>query len=99
RVSISQAFLAAAEAGIFVAAAGGNGTQAAATVINTQPWVATVAASFHSGGALVAAANAVVRAPMLADELWPSSLLGPAPFDVVKPDMQAPGVHILAAVA
>src|SRR5262249_21765950 len=33
------------------------------------------------------------------DMLSSTSLLGPASFDVVKPELQAPGMHILAAVA
>ncbi|HSE12846.1 MAG TPA: S8 family serine peptidase [Rudaea sp.] len=34
-----------------------------------------------------------------ADELADFSLLGPATFDVIKPDLQGPGVSILAAIA
>ena len=39
------------------------------------------------------------RHPAQPDELASFSLLGPTYFDVVKPDLQAPGVNILAAVA
>ncbi|GAA4975650.1 subtilisin family serine protease [Nonomuraea thailandensis] len=41
------AFLAAAEAGVFVAAAGGNDGPGAATVAHPSPWVTTVAAGTH----------------------------------------------------
>jgi subtilisin family serine protease len=99
--SVALAFLSAVDAGIFVAAAGGNVTsttsQVPRTVINYEPWVTTVASSFHSGGALVQGATSTYRAAALGDELSPTSLLGPAPIDVIKPDMQAPGVDILAA--
>jgi subtilisin family serine protease len=37
------------------------------------------------------------RLPVTADSLASFSLLGPAKFDVIKPDVQAPGVSILAA--
>jgi hypothetical protein len=39
------------------------------------------------------------RLPSQADVLANFSLLGPAGIDVIKPDVQAPGVNILAAVA
>ncbi len=38
------------------------------------------------------------RLPVTADSLANFSLLGPATFDVIKPDVQAPGISILAAV-
>ncbi|GAA2816108.1 hypothetical protein GCM10020220_000310 [Nonomuraea rubra] len=44
------AFLAAAEAGVFVAAAGGNDGPGAATVAHPSPWVTTVAAGTHNRG-------------------------------------------------
>ncbi len=48
-----------------------------------------------------AAANvsypANTRLPVTADSLASFSLLGPATFDVIKPDVQAPGISILAA--
>jgi hypothetical protein len=101
--SISLAFLSAADAGIFVSTAAGN-TDAATpnqlpgTVIHLEPWVATTASAQHSGGALTTVAP-VVRTPAHADQLAPFSLLGPSQFDVIKPDLQAPGVSILAAIA
>ena len=94
---ISLAFLSAAEAGIFVAGAGGNSgtTPVAGELYNYEPWVTTVASAWHSGGALVNGVRAAATADMLAS----TSMIGPAPFDTIKPDMQAPGMHILAAVA
>ncbi|SEH00461.1 Peptidase inhibitor I9 [Nonomuraea solani] len=44
------AFLSAAEAGVFVAAAGGNSGPAASTVAHPSPWVTTVAAGTHNRG-------------------------------------------------
>jgi hypothetical protein len=95
---IAHAFLSATEAGIFVAAAAGNTsssvpTQVAGSAINTAPWIATIGAGTHSGGAILGGARAAEQA----DELAPFSLLGPATFAVIKPDLQAPGTHILAA--
>jgi len=95
---IADAFLSATEAGIFVAAAAGNTssttpTQASGSVMNIAPWVATIGAGSHSGGAIAQA----VRTPMQADELAPFTLPGPARYDFIKPDLQAPGMHILAA--
>ncbi|MFI7609418.1 S8 family peptidase [Micromonospora sp. NPDC049366] len=43
--AVEQAFLNAAAAGVFVAAAGGNAGPEAATIDNSTPWVTTVAAS------------------------------------------------------
>ncbi len=42
---------------------------------------------------------ATARAPMTPDSLADFSLLGPSFTNVVKPDVQAPGVQILAAIA
>ena len=104
--SVSLAFLSAADAGIFVAAAGGNTTttapnQTPGTVLHQEPWVTTVASGSHSGGALLATTSSSppARATAQPDRLAATSLIGPAHFDVVKPDLQAPGVAILAAVA
>lgn len=49
----SMAFLGATNAGIFVAAAAGNGTPSPGSVDNSEPWVATIAASNHTGGPIV----------------------------------------------
>ncbi|MEW2505986.1 S8 family serine peptidase [Amycolatopsis sp. NPDC047767] len=45
---IEIAFLAAAEAGVFVSASAGNSGPAATTVAHPSPWVTTVAASTHN---------------------------------------------------
>jgi len=82
--SVSMAFLSATNAGIFVAAAAANAGKPK-SVNNQDPWVTTVAASYHSRGS------------GQADKLAWFSSLGPGNFDVIKPDMQAPGVDILAA--
>ena len=97
---IAQAFLGATEAGIFVAAAAGNtntstSTPIAGSVMNIAPWIATVGAGSHSGGPIAQG----VRTAMKADELAPFTLLGPAQYDFIKPDLQAPGMHILAATS
>jgi hypothetical protein len=101
--SVSLAFLSAADAGIFVAAAAGNTgavapNQTPGTIEHFEPWLATVASSWHTGGALTTVAP-IVRTPARADALAATSLLGPAPFDEIKPDLQAPGMSILAAMA
>ena len=97
---ISRAFLSATEAGIFVAAAAGNTSssvpeQVAGSVNNFAPWIATIAAGTHTGGDLAQGARTTTQP----DELAALSLLGPATFDVIKPDLQAPGIDILAATA
>jgi hypothetical protein len=55
--STSLAFLSAADAGIFVAAAAGNTSasvpnQVPGTVNHMEPWVATIAAGTHTGGSI-----------------------------------------------
>ncbi|TMR96397.1 S8 family serine peptidase [Nonomuraea basaltis] len=47
---VEMAFLAAAEAGVFVAAAGGNSGPTASTVAHPSPWITTVAAGTHNRG-------------------------------------------------
>ena len=83
----AEAFLAAREAGIVVAAAAGNDGPSPGTHSNpgNAPWVLGVAASTHDG-----------NAP--ADRLADFSGRGPViPFGVVKPDLTAPGVQIVSA--
>ncbi|MCP2353530.1 subtilisin family serine protease [Nonomuraea thailandensis] len=48
---VEMAFLAAAEAGVFVAAAGGNSGPAPSTAAHPSPWITTVAAGTHNRGA------------------------------------------------
>lgn len=82
-----EAFLAAREAGIVVAAAAGNDGPTPGSHGNpaNAPWVIGVAASTHDG-----------NPP--ADSLADFSGRGPViPFGVVKPDLTAPGVQIVSA--
>ncbi len=108
----SQAFLAATNAGIFIAAAAGNSGGAYVdgriprSVIHQEPWVMSVAASMHSGGPLGSIySTPETRLPLnfnqpgaIPDQLDANSGMGPANFDVIKPEVQAPGEWILAAV-
>ncbi len=83
----SEAFLAAREAGIVVAAAAGNDGPRAGTHGNpgNAPWVMGVAAATHDrGGAGDRLASFSGRGPVV-------------PLGVIKPDITAPGVSIIAA--
>lgn len=83
----AEAFLAAREAGIVVAAAAGNDGPTPGSLSNpgNAPWVMGIAASTHDG---------VAPADRLAD----FSGRGPVvPFGVIKPDLTAPGVQIVSA--
>ncbi|MEU9837166.1 S8 family serine peptidase [Streptosporangium sp. NPDC048047] len=48
---VEMSFLAAAQAGVFVSAAGGNSGPAPSTVAHPSPWITTVAAGTHNRGA------------------------------------------------
>jgi len=67
------------------------------TTTSTQgnPLVTFLQANANATGNVSYPANS--RLPLKADALASFSLLGPATFDVIKPDVQAPGVSILAA--
>ncbi|MCX7032722.1 MAG: S8 family serine peptidase [Arenimonas sp.] len=83
----SEAFLAAREAGIVVAAAAGDEGPSAAThgTPGNAPWVLAVAAATHDRGGA-------------GDRLDSFSGRGPVvPLGVTKPDLTAPGVSIIAA--
>jgi subtilisin family serine protease len=83
----SEAFLAAREAGIVVATSAGNDGPAPGTHGNpsNSPWVMGVAAATHDGNGA-------------GDRLAGFSGRGPViPLGVVKPDVSAPGVSIVAA--
>ena len=84
-----QAFLQAANAGVFIAAAAGN-SGPANTVVHVGPWVTTVAAANAGQGRgqnVPVIADFSSRGPNLADR------------NVLKPDLAAPGVNIFAAGA
>lgn len=53
----------------------------------------------HSNAGTAEVSYPPARLPMQPDVLGDFSLIGPSDFDVVKPDVQAPGVDILAAYA
>ena len=84
-----EAFLGAREAGIFIAVSAGNEGPNPGTVggPSNSPWVMSVAAATHNRNGLAAA-----------DVLASFSSRGPVvPFNVLKPDVTAPGVAIVAA--
>jgi subtilisin family serine protease len=83
----SEAMLGAREAGIVVVAAAGNDGPLEGTVgyPSNSPWVMSVAAATHNGGGA-------------GDRLASFSARGPVvPQGVIKPDVTAPGVSIIAA--
>jgi hypothetical protein len=53
----------------------------------------------HASGVTGSIPTATTRYPVASDVLASFSLLGPSTSDVIKPDVQAPGVAILASVA
>lgn len=62
--AISQAFLNAVDAGIYVAAAAGNSGPGAETTSHQQPWVATTAAAQHGRGDFVYTLTVTGPAPV-----------------------------------
>ncbi|HQZ31429.1 MAG TPA: S8 family serine peptidase [Arenimonas sp.] len=83
----AEAFLAAREAGIVAAVSAGNDGPLEGTVGNpsNSPWVMSVAAATHNGGGT-------------GDRLASFSGRGPVvPLGIIKPDVTAPGVGIIAA--
>lgn len=83
----AEAFLAAREAGIVVAVSAGNDGPLDGTVGNPSnaPWVMSVGAATHNGAGA-------------GDRLASFSSRGPVvPLGIVKPDVTAPGVSIVAA--
>ena len=62
--TVSLAFLNAAEAGIYVAAAAGNDGPAAGTLSHNEPWVSTTAAVQHGRGAFSVLLSATGPAPV-----------------------------------
>lgn len=81
---VSQAFLSATEAGIFVAASAGNSGPDASTVSHQEPWVSTTGASTHNR---VFANGASITGP------------GTPPVDVVGiPSVQGSGPALVADI-
>ncbi|MEV1003303.1 S8 family serine peptidase [Nonomuraea sp. NPDC050202] len=84
------AFLAAAEAGVFVAAAGGNDGPGAATVAHPSPWVTTVAAGTHNratqGSATLGNGASYGGASVAATKAGPAPLIDAAAAAVAGAD-------------
>lgn len=53
----------------------------------------------HANSAAAVIPDTTIRLPTQPDVLADFSLLGPAGFDSIKPDIQGPGVNIIASVA
>ena len=93
----SQAFLAAADSGIFVAASAGNSGPGPATTGHREPWVATSAASSHTRAAInyMYSANGAVLPPagVTNQTMFLGSVGGPHDEDfddeavVISPDL------------
>ncbi|MGB7449912.1 MAG: cell wall-binding repeat-containing protein [Ornithinimicrobium sp.] len=91
--AVEIAFLNATSAGVFVATSAGNSgeTDGPSSVAHNAPWTTTVAASTHSR-----------NVNKVAPEMAGFSSYGPALAgggDLLKPDITAPGVDVIAAVA
>ncbi len=78
---------------------GANQTIYVFTTTGTQADMLAAYANAHPGTTASVSYPATNRAPVVGDSLANFSLLGPSWMDVVKPDVMAPGVAILAAVA
>lgn len=87
---VDLAFKNAAAAGVFVAAASGNEGTVGGTANHVGPWMTTVGAATHWGE----------DAPSIADFSNPGPVDVPAAQQtILKPDLGAPGVEVLAAVS
>ncbi|WP_246371206.1 S8 family serine peptidase [Marilutibacter penaei] len=98
--AVSQAFLGAADAGIFVAASAGNSGPDAGTLGHHEPWVTTVAAATHGRqgyefilsmtgpGAVPAPLQSVILTPGANGVAHESAIPGSTPF-VVAPDFDS----------
>ncbi|WP_130011938.1 cell wall-binding repeat-containing protein [Serinicoccus sediminis] len=89
---VDLAFKNAAAAGVFTATSAGNLAQRGEPVAHLGPWMTTVAASFHrtQDGPVPSVAPFSGRGPVA---------VAPVEQTVLKPDLGAPGVQVLAAYA
>ncbi len=83
----------AAAAGVFVAMSAGNSGSAPATLSNGLPWVTTVASAVYRN-----AANPTWVPTVSASSSRGPVNVPPAEQNLLKPDLGAPGVQVLAAV-
>ncbi|WP_192498699.1 cell wall-binding repeat-containing protein [Ornithinimicrobium pratense] len=86
---VDMAFKNAAAAGVFVAAASGNEGEEGGTANHIGPWMTTVGAATHK------AADAPSIAPF--SNPGPVAVPNAAEQTILKPDLGAPGVDVLAA--
>lgn len=89
---VDLAFKNAAAAGIFVAASAGNSNEEGVPVAHLGPWQTTVGAAVHreEDGPVPSIASFSGRGPVA---------VAPEQQTILKPDIGAPGVNVLAAVA
>lgn len=86
--AVNMSFYAAAQAGILISASAGNNGPTPGSVVGTAPWMLSTAASTHNK-----------RTPQ-SDVMADFSSRGPSAVQsLLKPDVSAPGVNILAAYA
>ena len=81
--AVSQAFLTAVGAGVFVSASAGNSGPGAATTAHLEPWVQTVGASTHDrlfDNALVNLSGGATAPPANINGVSVTSGIGPAPL-------------------
>ncbi|XP_015089719.2 subtilisin-like protease SBT3.9 [Solanum pennellii] len=87
--------------GISVIAAGGNSGPDSNTISNTSPWVITVAAKPNNQDPMIKLGRSeILEGQEVVLKVPKFSSRGPNAFapDILKPDIAAPGVNILAAV-
>jgi len=98
---VEQAFMRAADAGVFVAASAGNSGPTAATVAHPSPWITTVAAGTHNrsleGSVTLGNGVALVGASAAATALPATALINAA--DAGLPGANASAVQLCFAAA